>query len=90
MACSVPLIEVAGDADHFRGRRPYGKPHAFDLLARHGVRAQRAITLVIGAFAMQVQFEGREQRREAIGIFEFLRFPRIKPDADAIVARRGG
>ena len=52
----------------------------------HQVRAQRAIAFVVGAFAVQVQLEGREQGREAVGIVEIARFARIQRDADAVIA----
>src|SRR5271166_2684942 len=36
---------------------------------------------------MQVQFERREQGREAVGIFEFERLARVEVDAEAIFFR---
>jgi hypothetical protein len=34
------------------------------------MRAQRVVRLVVSSFAVQMQIEGRKQRRKTVGIFE--------------------
>ncbi len=86
MARAIPAIVVAGDADHLGIGSPHREANACDAFARDQVRAQRAVAFVVGALAMQVQFERGQQGREAIGIFQFLRVAGVQCDAEAIFA----
>ena len=70
MARAIPPVEIADHADHLGVRRPHRETRSLHAFHSRQVRAQRTVALVIRAFAMQVQFERRQQRREAIGILD--------------------
>ncbi len=72
MARAIPTVVIAGDADHLGVGSPYREANALHPFAGDHVRPQRAVAFVVGALAMQVQFERSQQRREAIGILQFL------------------
>ena len=85
MARAIPAVVVAGDADHLGIGSPYREANTRDAFARDQVRSQRAVGLVVRAFAMQVQFERGQQGRESIRIFQFLRFAGVECDPEAIL-----
>ena len=87
MARSIPTVVVAGDADHFGIRSPHRKTNALDAFAGDRVRPQRSVAFVVGALAMQVQFESGQQGREAVRILQLFRFAREECNAQAIFRR---
>jgi len=89
MPGSIPSIEVAHDADDSRIRSPHGEANTYDTIQLRDVCAERTIAFVIGAFAMQVEFERREQRGKTIRIFDNLRFASIQIHLDLVIAPRG-
>ena len=90
MPARVPLIEVAGQGDGFRVRRPNGEAHAAHALALDQVRAQRLIAFVERALRVQMQVEIGYQRREAIGIVEIDVNAIVELCPDAVVPRSPG
>ena len=90
MTRTVPVVKIAGDANQRGVGRPHGKAHPLYAFTQRHLCSERAIALVVGAFAMQVQLEGSEQGREAKGILEVERFPGIKLDPKAVTRRAVG
>lgn len=85
MAGAVPAVEIAHHAHHRGVGSPHREAHAIDAFTLDGVRAHGAVTFVVGAFAVQVQLEGREQGREAVGIVEFEDLAGVEADSDTVV-----
>ena len=89
MAPRVPAVEIAHHRDHQRVGRPHGKPRARHALGFGEVRAERRVALVVRAFAVQVQLERREDRRERIRIVLHARIG-AHPQAETVARRALG
>src|SRR3546814_2808388 len=63
MTATVPTVEVADHRYAPRVRRPHRKVHAFDIIDRHRLSAERAAELAMCAFIDQVQVKLAEQQR---------------------------
>src|SRR5208337_5541689 len=61
VAADVPIVEVAGDADHFGVGGPYGEADSGDEVDFDQMRAQGVPGLVVGALGVEVQVEAAEQ-----------------------------
>ena len=61
---AVPLIEIADDGDGVGVGGPDGEADASDVAFAHGMRAQHAVTFVVRAFGVEVQFEGCQGRSD--------------------------
>jgi hypothetical protein len=70
MPARIPVIKVADDANHFGIWRPDGKTHAADAFVLDNMSAQCVVTLVVSAFAVEIQIEVGQERLEPIGIVE--------------------
>ncbi len=71
MAALVPIVEVAHHADHFGVGRPNREARAMHAFALDQVRAHGAIAFVLRAFAVNVEIEIGDQRREPVGVLDF-------------------
>ena len=58
MARAIPRIEIADHADAFGVGRPHREADAGNASVADHVRSERPVTLVMGAFVVQVQLEG--------------------------------
>src|ERR1019366_10762261 len=61
---AVPAVEIANDGDGLGIGRPDSEAHAFYVAFAHRVRTQHAIALVVRAFGVEVQLEGRQGRSD--------------------------
>ena len=86
MAADVPIVEIAGDADHFGVGGPYGEADSGDAVNFDQMRAQAVPGLVVGALGVEVQVEAAEQGSEAVGVLDFLDSVLLSLDAQAVAA----
>src|SRR4029077_16296416 len=90
VARAIPTVELAYNADDSRVRRPSAKSATWDSFAFNEVCAERPVAFVVGAFAMEVQFKRREERRETIGVLQILEASGVKFDAKKVGLRFDG
>ena len=62
MGVGLPVVEIAGDFDAPRVRRPDGEMHARLTVAFDRMRAELFVGAVVGAAAQQVEVEVGDER----------------------------
>src|SRR6185503_11427599 len=87
VAPNVPVVELAGDGDAFRIRRPNREAHTGNAVGVGQVGAEAPPSLMQGAFRVKVELGVGELRTEAVGVVDFD-FPFVpEADTEAIVTR---
>src|SRR5207244_3214314 len=86
MDTAVPAIEVADDADPASAGRPDGKLNAADACERDEVRAELLVSVVMAAFAHEIQVKLGEDAGKSIRIVKLKSFAVMGADLNSVDA----
>ncbi len=85
---ALPVVEVAGDGDRARGRRPDGERRPDDAVDLAHVRAHLRPQLLVAALAEEVLVEVGQRRREAVGVLHGERIAARVRDLELVLKRQ--
>src|SRR5439155_11178024 len=89
MDSAVPAVEVANDADALCAGSPDREVNAPNAFKRYDVSAEFLVSVVMAAFAHEVEVEFAQDHGEGIGIEDINRVAEARPSLNFITTRGG-
>src|SRR3989442_1788475 len=84
-----PAIEVANDTDAASAGSPNGEVNAVNAFEGDNVSAEFFVSVVVAAFAHEMQVELSQHARKCVGVVDFVGLAEVSASADFVGCRRG-